>query len=281
MRVTAGSLYLHAVQNPQRLSRVGQLSALVLSLRLVDPHVYFPSSCVKRCFLSEASFRPSICSRKARLYLIPAKRVRHIPRTNLLTHPRSTSRAYYFPVNLNYKRQHLALYVNKKRPRGTIVVVVVVVILYSSPPSPLRAATEQNPTVSFLMDPRHRRCPTGSGKKNNRSQRPLPIPKQPLSQANTASARKSKTRQRAQEVQKAIKEKRDRWNAADGLLMDPETTTPFGQDFYQGGAWGGEGGYNPSFVSATGSDSRLLEGDTVQEQIKKQVRKRHGWRCFV
>eukprot|EP00752_Nemacystus_decipiens_P009048 g8079.t1 len=111
----------------------------------------------------------------------------------------------------------------------------------------------------------------GSGKKNNRSHGPLPVPKQPLSQADTASARKNKTRQRDLEVKKAIKEKGDRCFASEGLMTDPGTSS-FGEDaWYQGGE---DGGYGPSFVCATtaagAADSRLLQGDTIRKRIKKQ-----------
>ena len=61
---------------------------------------------------------------------------------------------------------------------------------------------------------------------------------------------------------------------ADGLLLTGAETTPFGEEaWYQGGEDGG--GYSPSFVSATTaaavSDSRLLQGETIQKRIKKQV----------
>lgn len=127
---------------------------------------------------------------------------------------------------------------------------------------------------------------TGGGKQINRSQSVLLMPKQPLSQADTASARRSKHRQRSQEVKRAIKDKGDRCDAektakrglweTDVLALAPETSsdgdgcsaaeTPYRQ--------GGDGGCNPRRFSSKHATSDWFlprGGEGIQSRIKKQA----------
>ncbi|CAB1096057.1 unnamed protein product [Ectocarpus sp. CCAP 1310/34] len=119
----------------------------------------------------------------------------------------------------------------------------------------------------------------GSARKINRSQSLLLVPKQPLSQANMASERKSKTKLRRQEVKKAMKDKEDR--------CDVEKTAAVGLWQTSGGEWtlapdksdeswdaraslanGGDGGGHSSSWQA--HPNRLLQAEEgILGRIKK------------
>lgn len=109
------------------------------------------------------------------------------------------------------------------------------------------------------------------------------MPKPSLSQADTASARKSRTRQRSQEVKKAIKDKGDRCDAektAERGLWENDVLFPAPEMSDGGGGsaaeipdyQGGSGGCSPHFNKYTTSDWLLLQaGDGVRSRIKKQA----------
>ncbi len=132
--------------------------------------------------------------------------------------------------------------------------------------------------------------------KNNRSQGPLPAPKQaPLSQADTASARRNKDRQRCLEVKKAIRQKGDRFDAeksaeGGGLWQTEEGSLlqPLNGD----GRWGGGGQHSPLYPDGEGGSGYspslgpyplLHGGDGVQDRIKRQasVTVTLACRCYV
>ncbi|CAN0507301.1 unnamed protein product, partial [Ectocarpus sp. 8 AP-2014] len=118
----------------------------------------------------------------------------------------------------------------------------------------------------------------GSARKINRSQSLLLVPKQPLSQANMASARKNKTKLRSQEVKKAMKDKEDRcdvektasvglWQTSGGESLAPEKSDE-SWDARASLCNGGDGGDHSSSWQAR--PNRLLqEEEGILGRIKK------------